>query len=167
MNKKYDVLHYNSKLNDGHAVGNEQKIRELKSHLKNFKRVFKKGKLKPNEALEKATANMIIFPTRKYGVSPNKVEKNSLIFEEYKLDYDFKRLKKIDKEAARYSRYDQKIDKKVKKLQSPLKVGEIVLVLSGRIKKKIRNQSFIRALQIGKVFLTRIENFNHTSFRKP
>lgn len=106
MNEKYDVLHYNSKLNDGHAVGNEQKIKELKSHLKNFKRVLKKGKLKPNEALEKATANMIIFPTRKYSVSPNKVEKNSLIFEEYKLDYDFKRLKKIDKEAARYSRYD-------------------------------------------------------------
>ena len=53
INKKYSVLHYNSKLNDGHAVGAEQKIRELKSRLRNFKRLVKKGKLKPNEALKK------------------------------------------------------------------------------------------------------------------
>ena len=29
INKKYNMLHYNSKLNDGHTVGAEQKIREL------------------------------------------------------------------------------------------------------------------------------------------
>ena len=52
INKKYNVSHYNSKLNNGH-IGAEQKIRELKSRLKNFKRLVKKGKLKLNETLKK------------------------------------------------------------------------------------------------------------------
>ena len=64
-NKQYNVLHYNSKLNDRHTMAKEQKIRELKNHLKNFKSFLKKGKLKPNEALRKATINMNIFPTKK------------------------------------------------------------------------------------------------------
>ena len=37
---------------------------------------------------------MNIFPTRKYGVPPEEVEKRSLESEEYKLDYNFKHLKK-------------------------------------------------------------------------
>ena len=36
INKKQDVEHCNTKLNEGHAVGMEQKIRELKERLKNF-----------------------------------------------------------------------------------------------------------------------------------
>ena len=36
INKKY-VLHYNSKLNDKHAVGAKQKIRELKFRVRDFK----------------------------------------------------------------------------------------------------------------------------------
>ena len=94
-------------------MGAEQKIRELKKRLNNFKRVLSNRKLKPNEALKKATKNINIFPTRKYGVLPEKVEKKSLPSEEYTLDYDFKRLKKVDKDADRYSRYDAKRDKKI------------------------------------------------------
>ena len=109
--KKYNVVHFNSKLNDGHAVGAEQKIRELKNQLKNSKRMLKTGKLKSNEALKKATNNMNIFPTGKYGIPPEEVEKKSLDSEEYKLEYDFKRLKKVGKDAQRYSRYDAKRDK--------------------------------------------------------
>ena len=80
---------------------------------------------------------MNIFPTKKYGVPPKEAEKNSLESEKYKLDYDFKHLKKVDRDAARYLRYDMKLDKKIKnKLSSPLNVGEIVFVLSARIKKR-------------------------------
>ena len=45
-----------------------------------------------------------MLPTRKYGVPPEEVEKKSLESEQYKLDYDFKRLKKVDTDAARHSR---------------------------------------------------------------
>ena len=48
INKKCNVLHYHSKLNDGHAVAAEQKIKELKNRPKDFKRLLKKDKLKPN-----------------------------------------------------------------------------------------------------------------------
>ena len=37
------------------------------------------------------------------------------------------RLKEVDRDAARYSRYNMKLDKKIKKkLRSTLNVGEIV-----------------------------------------
>ena len=91
INKKCNVLHYNSKLNDGHAVAAEQKIKELKNRPKDFKRLLKKDKLKPNEALRKAAVNMNIFPTKKYGAPAEDAEKKSLESEEYKLDYDFMR----------------------------------------------------------------------------
>ena len=38
---KFNVEHLNSKLNEGQAVGAEQKIRELKEGLRNFKRIEK------------------------------------------------------------------------------------------------------------------------------
>ena len=89
LNAKHNVEHYNSKLNEGHAVTAEQKIREPKNRLKNFKRLNKieKKTLKPNDIIKKATANMNLQPTRK----------------------------KVDKHAERYSRYDRKSDKKAKK----------------------------------------------------
>ena len=73
--------------------------------------MLKTGKIKSNEALKKATNNMNIFLTGKYGIPPEEVEKKSLDSEEYKLEYDFKRLKKVDKDAQRYSRYNAKRDK--------------------------------------------------------
>ena len=115
ITKTYYVVYFNSRLNEGHAVGAEQKIRKLKNRLKNFKRMLSSGKIKSNEALKKATKNMNIFPTRKYGVPPEEVEKKSLASEEHRLDYDCKRLKKVDKDADRYSRYNSKSDKKSKK----------------------------------------------------
>ena len=56
-----------------------------------------------------------MLPPKKYGLPPEEVGKESLESGEYKLDYDFKRLKKVDKDAARYSGYDKKEDKRNKK----------------------------------------------------
>ena len=141
-------------------MGEEQRIRELKNRLKNFKRVLKSGKLKPNEALKKATKNMNILPTRKYGVPPEEVEKRSLESEEYKLYYDFKRLKKVSKDAERYSRYNAKRHKKSKKkLRSPLNLGEIVYVLSARIKKKDAPSIFYKSSTDKKSFFNKNKKF--------
>ena len=92
----------------------EQKIRELKILLKNFKRLSKGGggKMKPNEALKKANKSMNIQPKKKYGVAPELVEKESATSELKRVDHDHSTLKKIDKESARYKRYDIKVDKK-------------------------------------------------------
>ena len=69
-------MHYNSKFNDGHAVTAEQKIRELKNCLKNFKRLLEREKIKPNEALRKATVNMNIFSTKNMAFHSRRRKKN-------------------------------------------------------------------------------------------
>ena len=162
LNKKHDMEHYNTKLNEGHAVASEQKIRELKFRLKNFKRLNKisKNVLKPNVVLKKATNNMNIRPTRKYGVPPNEVEKKSIESEEYKLSYDIDRIRKVDKDAVRYARYDLKRDKKSKKkLRYPLQTGEIVFVLSSRIKKKDAPSVFHKSSTDKKSFFNKDNKF--------
>ena len=43
----------------------------------------------------------------------------------------------LGKDAARYSGNDKKVDKRNKKiLRSPLNVGEVAYILSGKLKKK-------------------------------
>ena len=88
INKKYNVLHHNSKLNDGHAVGAEQKFVNL-NPISEILRGSKRANLNPLR-LKKTTNNINMFPTRKYGVPTEEVGKKSVESEEYKLDYDFK-----------------------------------------------------------------------------
>ena len=71
--------------------------------------------MKPNKVLKKATANMNLHPTRKYRIPPDEVGKKSTESEENRLTYNFSRLKKVDKDADTYSRFDRKSDKKSKK----------------------------------------------------
>ena len=161
LNKKHDMGHYNTKINEGHAVAAEQKIRELKFRVKNFKRLNKisQNVFKPNEALKKATNNMNIQPTRKYGVPPNEVEKKSIESEEYKLSYDIDRIRKVDMDVARYARYDLKRGKKSKKkLRSPLQTGEIVFVLSSS-KKKDAPSVFYKSSTDKKSFFNKDKKF--------
>ena len=96
---------------------------------------------------------MNLQPTRKYIVPPEEVGKKMSESEEYRLTYDLSRLKKVDKDAERYSRYDRKSDKKAKKnLSSLLVEGELVYLLSSRLKKKkMHLQYFKKALPIKKV----------------
>lgn len=78
INKKQDVEQCNTKLNEGHAVGMEQKTRELKERFKNVNRTNKqnkKSRFKPNKALIKVTANMNLQPRVKYRLPPSKVKK--------------------------------------------------------------------------------------------
>ena len=113
--------------------------------MKRLNKIEKKT-LKPNDVLKKATANINLQPTGKYGVPPEEVEKKLNQSEEYRLTYDFSRLKKVDKNAERYSRYDRESDKKAKKkLHSPLVEGELVYLLSCRLKEKTPIQYFIKA----------------------
>ena len=46
----------------------------------------------------------------------------------------------------RNQKYDQKIDRRKKKLRSPLNLTEKVLVLAERLKKKMPQEGYTRAL---------------------
>ena len=75
----------------------------------------------------------------KYELVPETIEKRSLnpndgkYFQEI---YDFMRLKKIGNNQTRNNGYNEKIDKRKRKLRSPLNLDEKVLVLVERLRKK-------------------------------
>ena len=74
----------------------------------------------------------------KYGLEPEVIEKECLQNENFKERYDFHRLNQIPKASQRYKRHDIKIDfKRKKKLRELLVIGEHVLILAHRLKKKM------------------------------
>ena len=139
LNKKYNVEMFSTRLRGGKAFAAEQKIREFKKLLLKMKNLFKKcGKrLKPNEVTKKVTTNLNKIKTAKYGIEPEEVEKKALSDEVFREKYDFYRLEIIGSHASRKDRYNLKIDiQNPKKLREPFEIGEKVLVLTERLKKK-------------------------------
>ena len=72
-------------------------------------------------------------------MAPETIEKRSLNPNDvkcYQEIYDFMRVRKIENNQMRNDKYDQKIDRRNRKLRSPLNLDEKVLVLAERLKKK-------------------------------
>ena len=141
LNLKYNVEMFNSRLRGGKAFTAEQKIREFKKILFKSKRLHKilnsKKRLNSKNIIKKAVENMNKTNSQKYGLPPEIIEKKTLADDVYREVYDFYRLVKVSKAHNRYERYDLELDtKKKKKLREPLEIGEKVLVLAERIKKK-------------------------------
>lgn len=68
--------------------------------------------------------------SEKYGVEQEKVEKQNLTSEPFRIKYEFHRLQKVKKNADRLNRYKKKIDSRKKtKLRPSLKLGKQVFVL--------------------------------------
>ena len=138
---------FSSKTRGGKAFAAEQKIREFKILLFKSKRLHKATKSKrldSKKLIINAVQNMNNTNSQKYGYPPETVEKKSLsdIFREI---YDFHRIVKFSKDAARYKCNDIRLDKKSrKKLRSPLLIGEKVLVLAERLKKKMHQVLYIK-----------------------
>ena len=156
LNKKYNVDMFSTAVRGGKAFASEQKLRELKKRISKLLALQRNSKAKlksPNVIIEKAVENMNCLRTIKYGLEPDKIEERSLESEWFREWFDVRRLSRISKAQPRYERYQKKrYLRKRKKLRVPLKIGEDVLLLSSRIKKKsapgffynssIDNQSF-------------------------
>ena len=84
--------------------------------------------------------------SQKYGVPLETVKKKSLEEKKFREVYDFHRMVRVSREAERYKRNDIRFDKKTcKKVGSPLTVGEKVLVLAERLKKKTHRVIYTKA----------------------
>ena len=140
LNKKYSVDMFSTKLRGGKAFATEQKIREFKKLLfksKPLHKVTKTGRLDPRKLIRNVVQNMNNINSQKYGVPPETVEKKCLEDEKFREVYDFHRMVRVSRDAERYKRNNIRFDKKTrKKLCSPLTVGEKVLVLAERLRKK-------------------------------
>lgn len=90
-----------------------------------------------NKLIRLAVKNMNRIRSQKYGYAPNGIEEKVLESKQFWEIYDFDRLVKVKEHAEWYECADIKKDKVLfRKLKEPLKVGEKVLALSQRIKKK-------------------------------
>ena len=144
LNKQFDVDMCSTNLRGGKAFVAAQKIRELKKLLlrsKLFKKLARKH-VKPNKLIKKATYNLSNTRSAKYGFSPEQIEKKSLDpikGQNFSATYDFSRLWRIKEAQGRTDRYRyaKKLDsRKKRRLRDPLDIGEQVLVLAERLKKK-------------------------------
>ena len=126
-NKKFNVEMCSTNLRGGKAFEVEQKIRELKKTLLRSKRMekFKGKRIKPNELMKKATFNLNITRSAKYGylhTHPQQIEEQALdpktgkYFQEV---YDFDRLIKIKENRDWLERFNAKVDRRKKRLREP------------------------------------------------
>ena len=138
LNKKYNVEMFSTRVRGGKAFTAEQKIREFKKLLLKIKSLYKKNgmRVKPNELIKKTTTNMNKTKTTKYQIEPEYVEKKSLEDDNFREKFDFYRIEKVGQNNKRIKRYIIKKDANKRKLREPLAIGEKVLVLSERLKKK-------------------------------
>ena len=139
LNKKHNIEMFHTRVRGGKAFAAEQKIREFKKLLLKMKNIIRsdKKRLKPNDVIKKVTYNMNNTRSQKYQIEPEIVEQKSLKSVNFKDEYDFHRLNKVGKEIDRQNRYNKKKDdNNPRKLRDPLQIGEKVLVLSERLKKK-------------------------------
>ena len=126
---------FTSSVRGGKAFAAEQKIRELKSRIAKLNSL--KLKVSPTKKIPTSVENMNSVLNEKYGISPNDIEKKSLSSEKLRTLFNFHRIEKIKQVNDRFNRYDRKkYSAKRRKLRENLNVGERVLVLAERIKKK-------------------------------
>ena len=140
LNQEYDVEMFHTRVRGGKAFAAEQKIGQFKKLLLKGKRLEKESRkrLKPLQLISNVTKNMNNTISTKYGMTPEAVEQKSLAKDgEYFTEvYDFLKVRKIGTNQARNLKYDLKKDRRKKQLRSPLNLGEKVLILAERIKKK-------------------------------
>ena len=140
INEEYDVEMFHTKVRGGKAFAAEQKIGQFKKLLLKGKRLEKEGRkrLRPLQLISNVTKNMNNTISTKYGMTPESIEQKSLANDgDYFTEvYDFLRVRKIGTQQARNMKYDLRKDRRKKQLRSPLNIGEQVLILAERIKKK-------------------------------
>ena len=152
---------FHMRVRGGKAFATEPKIREFKKILLRSKHLKKdRGKrIKPNDLIRKAAQNMNERISTKYQLAPETIEKGSLnpkdakYFQEI---YVFMRLRKIGNNQMRNDKYNQKLDRRKRKLRSPINLDERGLVLAERLKKKDAPEIFTKLLQTIYRFLIEI-----------
>ena len=167
LNQKYNVEMFSTRLRGGKAFAAEQKIRELKKVIFKTKKAYNltKKKINSKKIIEQSVKNLNKINSEKYGLPPEVIEKKTLENDVFKEVNDFYRLVKVSKDANRYERYNERIDKKQKrKLRELLNIDEKVLVLAERIKKKDAPKFLFKSTTENIPFFNKKEIFKISKF---
>ena len=143
LNDLNNVVMFTTSLRGGKAFAAEQKLRELKVRIAKLN--VQKLKISPAKIIERSTLNMNLMKSRKYGLSPEEIERRFLTGERFKTILNMHRLEKTERFHHRLDDYDvRKYSTKRKKLRNELFVGEKVFVLVERVKKKAAPGKFYK-----------------------
>ena len=149
---------FSTKNRGGKAYAAEQKIREFKKILFRIKKTYKRLNKRLNSAklIKKTVQNMNNTKSIKYGLEPEIIEKRSLTDDDFRERYDFYRLRQVTKAFKRYKKHDVNIDfRKKRRLREPLNIGERVLILASRLKKKDAPGVLFKSTTENKPFFSR------------
>ena len=106
LNDLNNVKMFSTNLRGGEAFAAEQKIRELKTRIAKLN--TQKLKISPKKNIEMSTANMNIQPSRKYGLSPDEIERKALNSKRFRTVFNMHRIQKTQRLNERQDRYDKK-----------------------------------------------------------
>lgn len=101
-----------------------------------------KSKIPPTTIIKRLVENWNSDVSEKYKLTPNEIEKRSLESEFFKTEFNFECIKISKKVSNRLDRYCKKIPppppkkKEKKNVREKLDIGETVLALPERIRKK-------------------------------
>ena len=119
-------------------------------------------KIKPGKIIRLAGANLKKTKSEKHSLESNEIEKkNSLRSERFRINFDFIRLKKVKKETDRKTRFAKKklMKKNNIKLMEKLDIGDCVLGLGNRLKKKDAPGKYYKSSTQNKSFFNKYEIF--------
>ena len=135
LNDENNIDMFTTAVRGGKAFAAEQKIRELKTRISKIN--AQKLKISPAKIIETSTLNMNLMKSKKYGLSPEEIERRALSNERLKTIFNINKLEKTQRLHRRFDDYDaKKYSVKKKKLRDELFNGEKVFALAERIKKK-------------------------------
>ena len=150
LNDEFNVDIFHTRLQGGKGFAAEQKIRVFQKLLLRGKRLEKQygRRIKPLDLIRKVTQHINNVNSTQYELALETIEKRRLDpndSEYFQEIYDFMRLRKIGTNQLRNEKYNEKIDRRKRKLRSPLNLDEKVLVLAERLKKKDVPSSLYKA----------------------
>ena len=96
-----------------------------------------KLKITPTKIIQNSALNKNTMKSEKYGLSPEEIEQQSLASEQFKTIFNMHRIDKTKRLHERLDRYGRRrYTSKRRKLREDLMIGEKVLILAEKIKKK-------------------------------
>ena len=104
LNDLNNVNMFTTSLCGGKAFAAEQKVRELKTQIAKIN--IQKLKISPSKIIERSTLNMNLMKSRKYGLSPEEIERRYLAGERFKTIFNMHRPEKTQKLQRRLDDYD-------------------------------------------------------------
>ena len=141
---------FTTSIRGGKAFAAEQKIRELKTRIAKLN--VQKLKISPAKIIERSTLNMSLMKSRKYGLSPEEIEQQSLAVERFKNIFNMHRIEKMQRIHHRQDLYDVRRYLTKRKLRYELFMGEKFFILAERIRKKAA---------LGKFYKQSVQNISY------